>query len=515
MLSATNVQDAIEALDLNVDTNTVAINTINERLDTGFERKKAVIDYVDNTAVPPTEVDGDRYILDFTGASNAAWDGALAGDIVEFNGTSGLWEAQTPDEGMVAYVDAEDFDRLYVDDGVPNWEARNPSLTTRDDRVLVKSYSDLPAPISNVVTLNPGTLYEINGVITVPDADTIDFNGCAGFVGREPRFDIVQKTGTGVLAPLFQDTPGLGVFMEKVAFATDPTATTSKMFDCETGAVNGNIEIVNCFISGFTEIGQMHDYGTVCVRDTATRLNDDGWTLDSIVNVDWSNNLTGLTNTGTHLTLSGTLGNVGLHGGGFTIDGGETGLDVTSATITGYCYVKDIGATGAGTYSTGSFAGWSTDGSLGTPAGGGGDLLAANNLSDVASQQTSLNNVTAVAGATNEYVLTKDTGTGDATWKAVPSTPLSVVSIAVGDSPYSASNNEVILADCSGGSITVNLPAASAGAQIKFKKTDASANTLIMDGNGAETIDGNLTEDLVSQYESFALVSDGSNWFIF
>lgn len=45
-------------------------------------------------------------------------------------------------------------------------------------------------------------------------------------------------------------------------------------------------------------------------------------------------------------------------------------------------------------------------------------LLASANLSDVASQQTALNNLTAVAGATNEYVLTKDTGTGDAVWKA-------------------------------------------------------------------------------------------------
>jgi hypothetical protein len=49
---------------------------------------------------------------------------------------------------------------------------------------------------------------------------------------------------------------------------------------------------------------------------------------------------------------------------------------------------------------------------------GGGDMLGANNLSDVANQQTALNTLTAVTGATNEHVLTKDTGTGNATWKA-------------------------------------------------------------------------------------------------
>lgn len=40
------------------------------------------------------------------------------------------------------------------------------------------------------------------------------------------------------------------------------------------------------------------------------------------------------------------------------------------------------------------------------------------NLSDVADQQTALNNVTNVSAATNEYVLTKDTATGNAVFKA-------------------------------------------------------------------------------------------------
>jgi hypothetical protein len=51
------------------------------------------------------------------------------------------------------------------------------------------------------------------------------------------------------------------------------------------------------------------------------------------------------------------------------------------------------------------------------PAPGGG-LLAANNLSDVSSRQTSLNTLTAVGAATNEWVLTKDTATGNAVFKA-------------------------------------------------------------------------------------------------
>jgi hypothetical protein len=88
----------------------------------GGVRKRAVIDVVDCTAVPPTEVTGDRYILDDTGSVNASWDGASQWDIVEFDGL--LWEASTPQEGWVCYVDDRDQDWQYVDDGVGQWEAR-------------------------------------------------------------------------------------------------------------------------------------------------------------------------------------------------------------------------------------------------------------------------------------------------------------------------------------------------------------------------------------------------------
>jgi len=92
-------------------------------LSSGVGRKDAVKDYVDNTAAPPTEVDGDRYILDDTGVSHADWDGAPALAMVEF--VTDTWIATVPEEGWVTYSDAEGYDRLYVDDGAPAWELRN------------------------------------------------------------------------------------------------------------------------------------------------------------------------------------------------------------------------------------------------------------------------------------------------------------------------------------------------------------------------------------------------------
>ena len=50
----------------------------------------------------------------------------------------------------------------------------------------------------------------------------------------------------------------------------------------------------------------------------------------------------------------------------------------------------------------------------GVYTGGAGDLVATNNLSDVDDQQTALNNVTNVSGATGGHVLIKDVATGDA-----------------------------------------------------------------------------------------------------
>ena len=61
-----------------------------------------------STAVPPTEVLGNYYAIDFSGATNAAWDGAAQGDVVYFNGTT--WDAFTPRKGDVISNAADDLD---------------------------------------------------------------------------------------------------------------------------------------------------------------------------------------------------------------------------------------------------------------------------------------------------------------------------------------------------------------------------------------------------------------------
>jgi hypothetical protein len=77
-------------------------------------------------------------------------------------------------------------------------------------------------------------------------------------------------------------------------------------------------------------------------------------------------------------------------------------------------------------------------------------------------------------------------------------------------------NDSVIVVNASGGSVTVTLPAAATakGRMYNIKKTDASANSLVIDGNASETIDGALTLTTTTQYHSFTLVCDGSNWWL-
>lgn len=72
------------------------------------------------------------------------------------------------------------------------------------------------------------------------------------------------------------------------------------------------------------------------------------------------------------------------------------------------------------------------------------------------------------------------------------------------------------ICDATAGNITANLPAAAtvSGQVFSFVKKDVSANTITIDGNAAETINGAATKVLTAQYDKALIQSDGSNWFI-
>lgn len=80
-----------------------------------------------------------------------------------------------------------------------------------------------------------------------------------------------------------------------------------------------------------------------------------------------------------------------------------------------------------------------------------------------------------------------------------------------------ADRDKLFLVDATSGSLTVALLAAATagdGFQIAVKKTDSSINTVTIDANGTETIDGNLTLTLSNQNEVAILTSNGTQWYV-
>ena len=74
----------------------------------------------------------------------------------------------------------------------------------------------------------------------------------------------------------------------------------------------------------------------------------------------------------------------------------------------------------------------------------------------------------------------------------------------------------IVLADATGGAITIDLPPASAmiSQTLTVKKIDSSANNVTLDGDASETIDDSETQVLSSQYDSITMLSDGTRWYI-
>lgn len=72
-----------------------------------------------------------------------------------------------------------------------------------------------------------------------------------------------------------------------------------------------------------------------------------------------------------------------------------------------------------------------------------------------------------------------------------------------------------VLVTTSGGNVTLTLPpcATVPGFRVEVKKI-AAANTLTLDGNGSETIDGAATLAWTTNLQSFAIISDGTTWWV-
>lgn len=73
-----------------------------------------------------------------------------------------------------------------------------------------------------------------------------------------------------------------------------------------------------------------------------------------------------------------------------------------------------------------------------------------------------------------------------------------------------------VLVDATAGNVTITLPTAASADERKYnvKKVDASVNTVTVDADGAETIDGAANYVLTVQYQSVSVQSNGTAWWV-
>ena len=69
----------------------------------------------------------------------------------------------------------------------------------------------------------------------------------------------------------------------------------------------------------------------------------------------------------------------------------------------------------------------------------------------------------------------------------------------------------VVLIDATAGNVTVTLPESSTR-QIILKRIDSTENTVTIDADAAETIDGATTFTIADQYTVATIVGDGTGW---
>lgn len=94
---------------------------------------------------------------------------------------------------------------------------------------------------------------------------------------------------------------------------------------------------------------------------------------------------------------------------------------------------------------------------------------------------------------------------------------LQVTTTTKTDTDYTlTANDDVVLFSTGATTRTATLPAAATvtGKIYHIKKIDSGIGFVTVDPDGSETIDGDMTPDIVAQYESWMISSDGSNWHV-
>ena len=122
----------------------------------------AALSFATATSVPPTEVDGDIYVL-LGGTPHGDWDGASENDWVRFDGTSGTWKAITPTSGTTCLNIASGDYKIWNGSAWVNISSGDTNFSTADLTFSASRVHDIDTNVLSFQT-NAGSSSRINWV---------------------------------------------------------------------------------------------------------------------------------------------------------------------------------------------------------------------------------------------------------------------------------------------------------------------------------------------------------------
>ena len=248
-----------------------------------------------------------------------------------------------PEVGLMVFD--TDINKFYFWAG-SSWIANLTNQYTRDNYVLVKTTADLPTPVSGVITLASGTLYEVNGTIYL--SNKIDLNGSA-IKGEDVNNDKLIFLGTGAL---FTGTKG-GL----VKTLTIAGNGTNNCFSLNDATKTLNFIFRDSFVANFSSIGGITGFNMILFTTIGCLSNTDGITFTSndyifLNDLAWFDS-----SAGTFIKYAGSIKLISMIGGMFNVSSGATGIDVTGLTsVSNDAILKSISFSGVGTRITGTYS---------------------------------------------------------------------------------------------------------------------------------------------------------------
>ena len=229
------------------------------------------------------------------------------------------------------------------------WLAVQTNANTRDNYVLVKSASDLPAPVGGIITLAAGTTYEINGTIIL--TSRINLNG-SYMIGLDANNDkLVYTPATG---ELFTGTKG-GTIKTLTLVAN---TTGSKLFNLDLVATE-NVILRDAIVANCKDVGLIKGGNIVFLSVINFSGNTNGITFQNNTTLLLDNTAWFANNSGTFEKMVGTF-NLIEKLGGFSqpmLTNSATALDVAGiVNIVEAGNLKNTGFVGTGTKVNGTFS---------------------------------------------------------------------------------------------------------------------------------------------------------------